>query len=181
MSYLCTKCKKQMVSWSSFRRWNVWYNTPILKNWCEKLRQLKLTYFMYQVIYEKYQHQLSQVVYFILSLCSFHLCLIRVYSLSFSTHNLGTAYGKTLRRYHGWVVRGVFAVSVWFPLIFFRLFICSFVRSFVRACVRAFRSFVWSFVLSPIRSGFRLFVRTFVCSFVRSCARLSWARLFVRS
>ena len=24
---------------------------------------------------------------------------------------LGTAYGKTLRRYHGWVVRGVFAVS----------------------------------------------------------------------
>jgi len=25
---------------------------------------------------------------------------------------LGTAYSKTLRNYHGWVVRGVFAVSI---------------------------------------------------------------------
>lgn len=26
--------------------------------------------------------------------------------------HLDNAYGKTLRQYHGWVVRGVFAVSV---------------------------------------------------------------------
>ncbi len=30
------------------------------------------------------------------------------------------AYGKTLRQYHGWVVRGVFAVSVVLRVLFFQ-------------------------------------------------------------
>lgn len=105
-----------------------------------------------------------------IAFCSFHLCLNPCLN---PTHILGTAYGKTLRRYHGWVVRGVFAVSVWFP------FVLSFVTWFVRACVRAFarsfvhafvpsldRSFVYSFVPSYVRLSVRSFI--LVCSFVRS-------------
>ena len=70
----------------------------------------------------------------------------------FSSYLLGTAYGKTLRRYHGWVVRGVFAVSVWFPLVY-RLFICSLIRSLVRSFLPSFptfRSFI-SFILLSLR------------------------------
>ena len=32
-------------------------------------------------------------------------------SLSLSLSSLANAYGRTLKKYHGWVVRGVFAVS----------------------------------------------------------------------
>ena len=91
----------------------------------------------------------------------------------FSSYLLGTAYGKTLRRYHGWVVRGVFAVSVWFPLVY-RLFICSFFHPFFRACVSFVRSLGLSFV-------FFLFAYVLVLSGALSCVRLFVRYLFVLS
>ena len=108
----------------------------------------------------------------------------------FSSYLLGTAYGKTLRRYHGWVVRGVFAVSVWFPLVY-RLFICSFFHPFFRACVSFVRSlglsfvvflFAYVLVLSGALSCVRLFVRyLFVLSGALSSVRLFVRYLFVLS